>query len=298
MLNSFEQFRDKVKVSGEKKRVLLWNADDLGWLKVLARYQSDGMVETTLIGDESRITAIADENGIDLRAFKLQGIASQDQAMEIISKNLAENTSDILIRGTIGIKDSLKALFAKKVGFRIGKAVVSAVSCHYVKDIDRILLLSDPVVNPAPDLGRKINLVNSASNFAHKLGDDLPKVAMLAAVEVVYPVMPHTVEAAAIAKMSDRGQIKGCLVDGPLSMDVAVIESAARGKGVTGEVAGKANVLIAPNIETAYGMLKAFSRFVGAPSGCLVIGGKIPYCMTSRADSDETKENSLLMAMI
>jgi phosphate butyryltransferase len=298
MLNTFEQIKDKVKAAGSKKKVLVWNADDAGWLKVLAKYQADGLADVTLIGDEAKIKALASENSIDIAPFALHNSSSIDEGLAIIKRKLAENGIDILIRGNIGIKDSLKALLSKEVGFRNAKAIVSAVSYHYVKDIDRMLIVSDPVVNPVPDLNRKIAIVNNAVKYARRLGDELPKAAMLAAVEVVYPVMPHTVEGAAIAKMSDRGQIKGCLVDGPLSMDVAVIESAAKAKGVTGEVAGHANVLIAPNIETAYGIYKAFSKFVNAPSGCLVIGGRIPYCMASRADSEETKEHSLLMAMI
>jgi len=298
LLNTFEQIKDKVKAAGSKKKVLAWNADDAGWLKVLAKYQADGYVEVTLIGDEAKIKVLAAENGIDITSLTMQNSSSIDDGLALIKQKLAENDVDILVRGNIGVKDSLKALFAKEVGFRNAKAVVSAVSCHYVKDIDRMLIVSDPVVNPVPDLNRKIAIVNNAVKYARCLGDNLPKAAMLAAVEVVYAVMPHTVEGAAIAKMSDRGQIKGCLVDGPLSMDVAVIESAAKAKGVTGKVAGHANVLIAPNIETAYGVYKAFSKFVKAPSGCIVIGGKIPYCMASRADSEEIKENSLLMAMI
>jgi phosphate butyryltransferase len=298
MLNTFEQIKDKVKAADSKKKVLVWNADDAGWLKVLANYQADGYVEATLIGDEAKIKALATENGIDITSLIIQNSSSMDEGLAIVKQMLSDNSIDILIRGNIGVKDSLKALFSKAVGFRNGKALVSAASCHYVKDIERMLIVSDPVVNPAPDLNRKIAIVNNAVRYAHGLGDDNPRVAMLAAVEVVYPVMPHTVEGAAIAKMSDRRQIKGCVVDGPLSMDVAVIESAAKAKGVTGEVAGNANVLIAPNIETAYGMYKAFSRFVAAPSGCIVIGGRIPYCMASRSDSEQTKEHSLLMAMI
>jgi phosphate butyryltransferase len=130
------------------------------------------------------------------------------------------------------------------------------------------------------------------------LGFKKPAVALTAAVEVVYPVMQHTVEAAVLSKMSDRRQIKDCIVDGPLSMDCAVIESAAKEKGVSGWVAGKADILVQPTIETSYGMYKAFVFFVRAPSGSVVVGGKVPLCITSRADSVETNYNSLLMSLV
>jgi phosphate butyryltransferase len=297
MLNRFEEIEDRVKSANEKKRVIIWDADDSGWLKVLKKYDDEGLAEVTLLGDESKIRKSADDAGVDISNFELRKTSSIEDTIAHIKQALADKQIDILVRGTVGIKDSLKALFAKDVGFRVGRTVVSAVSCHYVEDIKRMLIVTDPVIIPAPDLMRKIAMIGNAVSFANHLGDEMPKVALLAAVEAVYPVMPHTIEAAAIAKMNDRGQIKGCLVEGPLSMDCAVIESAAKSKGVKGEVGGKANILVAPNIETAYGMYKAFSRFVGAPTGIVIVGGIIPICMASRSDSEETKENSLLLAM-
>lgn len=298
MLNTFEQIKQSVKSKAPKKRVILWGADDPGWLEVLAKYQKDGFVEATLIGDDDKIKKAASANQVDLNEFNIVKADSIASSIDVIKSELSDSNLDILIRGSFGIEDSLRALFVKDVGFRKGKAVVSAVSCHYVKDIDRMLIVTDPVVIPVPDLTKKILLVNNAAAFAKHLEDEMPKVALLTAVETVYPVMRHTIEAAAIAKMNDRGQIKGCLVDGPLSMDCAVIESAAKSKGVKGEVGGHANVLVAPNIETAYGMYKAFSRFVGTPTGIIVVGGKTPVCIASRSDSVETKENSLLLALL
>jgi phosphate butyryltransferase len=194
--------------------------------------------------------------------------------------------------------DMLSALFVRESGFRIGKKLVSGISAHFVGKLGRLLFVTDPLVVPVPDLKAKIGLVENAVAYASRLGFQRPNVALTAAVEVIYPVMQHTVEAAVIAKMSDRNQIKDCLVDGPLSMDCAVIESAAKDKGVTGLVAGKADIFVQPNIETSYGMYKAFVLFVKAPSGSVVVGGKVPICATSRADSIETNYNSLLMALV
>ena len=298
MLKTFDQIKDRVKSANQKKRVMVWDADDAGWLKVLNKYHSDGLAEVTLLGDEDKIRKAAADAGVEINNFDLTNTSSIEDTVGHIKSAIADRAIDILVRGTVGIKDSFKALFARDVGFRVGKTVVSAVSCHYVKDIDRMLTVSDPVVIPAPSLTQKIAVVGNAVSFANHLEDEMPKVALLAAVEAVYPVMPHTLEAAAIAKMNDRGQIRGCLIDGPLSMDCAVIQAAAKSKGVKGEVGGNANVLVAPNIETSYGMYKAFSRFVKAPTGIVVVGGILPLCMASRSDSEETKENSLLLAML
>ncbi len=298
MLKTFEQIREHAAALEGKRNVLLWGADNADWLKILDKYHSDGKIEMILLGEEKAVKKSAEQAGVDISKYKLLSALTPDEGAEQIKNQLARDAVDIIVRGSVWIKDSLKALFGHNTGFRIGRAVVSGLSCHYVKDIDRMLIVTDPIVNPTPDLNLKIALVNNAVGFAHKLGDQNPKAALLAAVETVYPVMPHTIEAAAIAKMSDRGQLKGCLVDGPLSMDCAVIELAAKSKGVTGEVAGNANVLIAPNIETAYGMHKAFTRFVQAPSGAIVVGGQVPYVMASRSDSMETRENSFLLALV
>lgn len=298
MLKNFDQIQDRVKSENRKKRVLLWGADDPHWLRILADMVAHDQIEATILGHKSLTDRAFIKAEVPADRLVFHEANEINEALPFISQALKEDKIDILVRGTVWIKDSLSTLFNRDTGFRAKKQVVSAVSCHYVNDIDRLLMVSDPVVNPAPDLTRKIAIVNNAVALAHKLGGNNPKVALLAAVETVYPVMQHTIEAAAIAKMNDRKQIKGCLVDGPLSMDCAVIEKAAKAKGVTGEVGGKANVLIAPNIETAFGMNKAFTRFVGAPSGCVVIGGKVPIAMASRADSLETKLNSLYLAMI
>ena len=299
MLNTFEVFKNEIQKKAACRKVLLWNADDAGWLRILTQYHSQGLVDCTLLGDRSAVELAAQEASLNLGSHKIVSSGSLEESIAYIKKCLEEKSIDILIRGNVGIRDSLRALLKTEVGFKPNKkAVVSGLSCHYVSDIERLLIVSDPIVNPAPDLNRKIAIVNNAVAFAHKLGGGDPRVALLAAVEAVYPVMQHTLEGAAIAKMNDRGQIKGCLVDGPLSMDCAVIESAAKSKGVKGEVGGFANVLIAPNIETGYGMNKAFAKFVGAPTASLVVGGRIPYVVTSRWDSDNTKENSLLLAML
>jgi phosphate butyryltransferase len=266
------------------------------WIHALKRALDAGLVRPLLIGNQVLIRESAEVHGLDVSGFDFVHVigGATDTAIE----TLKTDSVDLFIRGDVGILDMLSALFRRESGFRVGRNIVSGISAHFVGALGRLLLLSDPVVIPAPDLRMKISIIRNAVEYSFRLGFVRPGVALTAAVEVIYPAMQHTVEAAVIAKMSDRRQIKGCVIDGPLSMDTAVIESAAEAKGVTGPVAGKADILVQPTIETSYGMYKAFVHYVKAPSGCIVTGGKVPVCVTSRADSVETNYNSLLMALV
>jgi phosphate butyryltransferase len=162
----------------------------------------------------------------------------------------------------------------------------------------KLLLMSDGGVTVAPDINKKVSIIQNAVEVAGLLGVESPKVALLAAVEVIYTAMPVTMEAAVIAKMADKGQIKNCRIDGPLSMDVALIPEVARHKGVASEVAGDADILIAPNIETGSGIYKAMSIFAGAKTAGLIIGGRIPIALSSRCDNEENIFHSLALAAL
>jgi len=266
------------------------------WMRALKSAADQGLVKPLLIGNRASIRENAEIHEIDISGFEIQHVigGAAEEAIEA----LKAGSVDVLVRGDVGILDMLSALFRRESDFRVGRSVVSGISAHFVGSLGRLLFVTDPVVIPVPDLKMKIAMVQNAVKYLHNLIIAKPNVALTAAVEVIYPAMQHTLEAAVIAKMNDRGQIKGCVVDGPLSMDTAVIESAARDKGVTGSVAGNADVLVQPTIETSYGVYKAFVRFVKAPSGCIVIGGKVPICVTSRSDSVETNYHSLMMALV
>ena len=159
----------------------------------------------------------------------------------------------------------------------------------------RLLLMADGVVNVSPDIKRKLSIIDNAVKVANRLGVDKPKVAMLAAVEVIYPGMKVTEEGAVISKMVDKGQIKNCFIDGPLSMDVATVPEVAESKGVRSEVAGQADILIAPNIETGSGIYKAMALFVKAKTAGILTGGTVPVAMPSRCDSPNNIFYSLML---
>ena len=281
---------------GQPKRVVVIGNCFTRWMRALRSATDAGLVRPILVGNQVTMRENAELHHIDISGFEI--VHTIGGVIEPAIEALKTDEVDVLIRGDVGILDTLSALFRRESGFRIGKNTVSGISAHFIGSLGRLLFVTDPIVVPAPDLKMKVALVQNAAVYLHNLGFDRPNVALTAAAEVIYPAMQHTVEAAVIAKMNDRNQIKGCVVDGPLSMDTAVIESAAKDKGVTGQVAGKADILVQSTIETSYGMYKAFTLYVKAPTGCVIVGGKVPLCVTSRADSVETNYNSLMMALV
>lgn len=278
------------------KRVMVIGTCFTKWMRVLRNATDAKLVQPVLVGNEDSIKEAAEMHGIDISGFEI--LHARGDVVEPAVESLKTDSVDALLRGDVGALDMMSALLRKESGFRIGRNLVSGISAHFVGALGRLLFLTDPVVVPVPDLKTKIALVQNAVSYLHKLGFARPNVALTAAVEIIYPTMQHTVEAAVIAKMSDRRQIKDCLVDGPLSMDTAVIESAARDKGVISNVAGKADILVQPNIETSYGMYKAFVHYVKAPTGLVVVGGKVPVCVASRTAKVDTLYHSLLMALV
>ncbi len=296
MVKDFNDLESLVHSKVDKpRRVMVIGNCFYTWMFALKKAMDAGLISPVLIGNEKAIRENADIHSVDLSGFEINNTVGD--VVHPAVEALKSDQVDVLIRGDVGTLDMFSALFVRESGFRIGKNLVSGISAHFVGKLGRLIFVTDPIVVPVPDLKTKIGLVENAAAYTAKLGFQKPNIALTAAVEVIYPVMQHTVEAAVIAKMSDRKQIKDCLVDGPLSMDCAVIQSAAKDKGVTGWVAGRADILVQPNIETSYGMYKAFVFFVKAPSGSVVVGGKVPVCATSRVDSIETNYNSLLMAL-
>ena len=175
---------------------------------------------------------------------------------------------------------------------------MSHVSVFEIEGWDRLFFITDVAFNTYPELKDKVTIINNAVSVAHACGIEKPKVGVVCPVEVVNPNMPSTVDAALLAKMSDRGQFKGCVVDGPFALDNAISLEAAKHKGVKGEVAGQADILMMPNIETGNVMYKTLTYFAPVKNGCLLVGTSAPAILTSRADTFETKVNSIALAAL
>ena len=174
----------------------------------------------------------------------------------------------------------------------------SHVAVFEIEGIDRLILLTDAAFNTYPDLKQKVQIINNSVMVAKSCGIENIKVAPICAVEVVNPDMPATVDAALLSKMSDRGQIKGCIVDGPLALDNALSEEAAHHKGITGSVAGRADILLLPNIDVANVMYKTLTYTSNTKNGGILVGASAPVILTSRTDSFETKVNSIALAAL
>ena len=215
------------------------------------------------------------------------------KAIELVSSG----TADMVMKGLVDTATFLRSVLNKEVGLRTGK-LMSHVSVFEVEGIDRLILLTDAAFNTYPDLKQKVQIINNSVMVAKACGIENPKVAPVCAVEVVNPDMPATIDAALLSKMSDRGQIKGCIVDGPLALDNALSEEAAHHKGVTGPVAGKADILVLPNIDVANVMYKSLTYTAQTKNGGILVGTSAPVILTSRADSFETKVNSIALAAL
>jgi len=208
-----------------------------------------------------------------------------------------QGQAQILMKGMVGTADFMRAVLDKAEGLGTGR-LLSHVVVFEPAGYDRLLLLTDAAINIAPDLGQKVQIIENALQVSRAIGNQETKIAMLAAVEVVTSSMKATEDAAMIAKMAERNQIKGCFIDGPLALDNAVSVAAAHHKGIGGVVAGNADLLVVPNIEAGNILYKSLVYFAHSPLAGIVVGAAAPVILTSRADSPANKLNSIALAVV
>jgi phosphotransacetylase len=243
-----------------------------------------GLIAPILVGPRSKILEIAAKGRIDLGQTPIvdapHSHGSAAQAVELVRTGQAE----LLMKGSLHTDELLGAVVAKDTGLRTGRRI-SHVFIMDVPTYHKVLIVTDAAINIAPALEDKVDIVRNAIDLATSLGVKTPKVAILAAVETVTSKMPATIDAAALCKMADRGQITGGLIDGPLAFDNAISKDAARIKGIHSEVAGDPDILLAPDLEAGNILAKQLSFLANADSAGLVVGARVPIILTSRADS-------------
>jgi len=210
---------------------------------------------------------------------------------------VARGDGDILVKGLLQSADLLRAVLSKANGLSMGRTL-SHVGVFRFEESDRFYFVTDAALSIAPDYAQKIDIVQNAVDLAHRLGVPQPVVAILCAIETVNPEMPATVDAACLAKMAERGAIRGARVEGPLALDNAVSVEAARHKGITSELAGRADILVAPNIEAANILYKALIFFAKAEEAGIVMGARAPIVLASRSDSVRNKLYSLALGAL
>ena len=296
MGRSFDDLLSKLKVT-KRKKVAVAVAQDEPVLEAVKAAKERGIADAVLVGDTNKIREIARRIDMDLNDFEIIHEEDSKKAALLAIKLVSSGNADMVMKGLVDTATFLRSVLNKEIGLRTGN-LMSHVAVFEIEGIDRLILLTDAAFNTYPDLKQKVQIINNSVMVAKACGIQNPKVAPVCAVEVVNPDMQATVDAALLSKMSDRGQIKGCIVDGPLALDNALSEEAAHHKGVTGPVAGKADVLLLPNIDVANVMYKSLTYTAQTKNGGILVGTSAPVILTSRADSFETKVNSIALAAL
>jgi phosphate butyryltransferase len=256
-----------------------------------------GVAEVILVGDVPKIRAIATEEGFDISRMDLvQADHPRDAAWRVM-KLVSDGKADVAMKGKVETSDFLRGALSKELGLRTGR-LFTHVAAFEIPEFDRLIFISDAGVVVAPNLEQKVEIVQNAIYVAHALGIERPRVAVLAATEVVNPKIPTTLDAANLSKMADRGQIRGGLVDGPLALDNAISPESARIKGIRSEVAGYADILIAPDIEAGNVLAKAITYFAQGKMAGVVVGARCPLILPSRSDTREAKLVSLALGVM
>ncbi|GIM29953.1 phosphate butyryltransferase [Clostridium polyendosporum] len=280
-----------------KKKVSVAVAQDEQVLEAIKVAKDRGIIDAILVGDKEQIKVLADKIGMDLTQFEIVHELDVRKAALFSVELASTGKADMVMKGLVDTATFLRCVLNKEVGLRKGK-LMSHVAVFEIENFDRLLFLTDAAFNTYPDLKAKVDILNNAVKVAHACGLEKPKVASICAVEVVNQDMPATIDASLLAKMNDRGQIKGCIVDGPLALDNALSEEAARHKNIAGPVAGKADIFLLPNIESANVMYKCLTYASRSKNGGLLVGTSAPVILTSRADNFETKINSIALAAL
>lgn len=297
MITNFDELISKVKECS-KKTLAVAVAQDDAVLEAVQAAKEQGIADAILVGDEEKIREIAAGLNMDLSDYQIINEPDNWQAALTAVKLAHDGVADMYMKGLMDTKSFLKSILDKEVGLRTGRPL-SHVAVFEVEGIKQLLFLTDVAFMTYPTLEDKVHIIENTVEVAHACGLECPKVAPLAAVEVVNPKMPATVEAAELTKMNEEGKITGCIVDGPLSMDIAIDPEAAAHKGASNrKVAGDADILLFPDIHAGNLVYKTLVHTAKVENGCILTGTKVPAILTSRSDSFQTKVNSIALAAV
>jgi phosphotransacetylase len=256
-----------------------------------------GVILPILVGPQDRIEATAKSAGVELNGFEIVDAPHSQAAAQKAVELVREARAELLMKGSLHTDELMAAVVARDGGLRTGRRI-SHVFVMDVPTYHKVFLVTDGAINISPTLEDKMDICQNAIDVVHSLGIKKPKVAILAAVETVTSKMPATIDAAALCKMADRGQIKGAILDGPLAFDNAISKEAARTKGIHSDVAGDPDILLAPDLESGNMLAKQLSFLANADSAGLVLGARVPIILTSRADSVRSRIASCAVAML
>lgn len=295
-ITKLDQIIELVKTKPQKRLIAAY-ANDAHTIEAVNNAVEMGIVKATLVGDEATIKSVCAENNIDVNNFTIVQEADESKAAAKACDLINSGEGDILMKGLLSTDKYMRAILNKERGLMPGpKAVLTHVTVIETPRYHKLIICGDVAIIPAPDLKQKIAIANFLISTAKALQIEKPKLAVLAATEQVLPAMEACVDACLISKMADRGQLKGALVDGPLGVDLAIDMECVQIKKVKSEVAGDADCLLFPNIESGNIFYKCNTKLAGAELGAMVVGAKVPCVLSSRGDSTHTKLYSIALA--
>lgn len=284
--------------NGPIQTIAVAHAEDIEVLKAVKHATEHKIARFILFGNHSKLQLMLEQLSLSISSDWVDVIHSEttEDSAEQAVKSVRNQNAEVLMKGNLPTSTLLNAVLNKEYGLRT-KYLLSHVAVFEVKGYDRLLFVTDAAMNLKPDLPELEQIVTNAVKVARDLDVDSPKVAALAAVETVNPKMEATIHAASLAQMNRRGQIKDCLIDGPLAIDNAVSALSAEHKQLTGDVPGNADILLVPTIEAGNILYKSLIYFAGAKVSAIIAGARAPIVLTSRSDSFESKLNSIALAL-
>jgi phosphate butyryltransferase len=291
MLKNFRELENLARKKG-RKTIVVPSPESPSILEGLK--MSLDFVKPILVGNSSEIKKLLDK--IPLDGVEIISAHSGEEALTLALHLVKTGSADLLMKGKMITPDFLRGVLHRERGLR-AEGILSHVAVHEISTYPKLLWLTDAGVNPHPNWEKRVGILRNAIDALHKLGYNSPKVALLASVETVHPELPETMEAAAFAKMAERGGFGDVLMDGPLAFDIAISREAAQLKGIESEVAGDVDLLVVPDVTTGNVLSKALIYLAGAKVGGVVLGALVPIVLLSRADTPERKYYSIVLAV-
>ena len=292
----FHKFIERCKQLPAISTAVVWPLSEVA-LRGTVEAAVEGLIEPTLIGDETAMKALAAKMGLDISVYPLLHSDTETKAAELGVAMCRYGNALAMMKGSLHTDELMKVAMQRDTGLRTNRRI-SHVFIMDTPAYARTLLITDAAINITPELEDKIHIVQNAIELAHALGIPEPKVALLSAIETVNPKIKSTLDAAALCKMADRGQITGGILDGPLAFDTAVSVKAAKIKGLVSSVTGQADILVVPDLESGNMLAKQLEYLGGAQLAGIVLGARVPTILTSRADSAETRLTSCAVAVL
>ncbi len=292
----FHKFIERCKNLPAITTAVVWPMSEVA-MRGAVEAAAAGLIEPTLIGPEKAMKALAAKIGADISAYPIVDAETESQSAEKAVVMCRQGNALALMKGSLHTDELLKPAMQRDTGLRTARRI-SHVFIMDTPAYARTLLITDAAINITPELEDKIHIVQNAIDLAHALGIPEPKVALLSAVETVNPKIQSTLDAAALCKMADRGQITGGILDGPLAFDTAVSAKAAQIKKLVSPVTGQADILVVPDLESGNMLAKQLEYLGGAQLAGIVLGARVPTILTSRADSAETRLTSCAVAVL